>query len=473
MAAADDIGKAHFGTSVVSPFGAPASRQSFGLLEVLYGDECMCQIFSEGRTILSWLEAEVALARAQASAGVFSSEIAEQVAGAAVLSNIDRSTLWTETRNVGYPILPLVRMIAATLPNGANGRVHYGATTQDIMDTGLALQLGEALAHLEALIGDLGDAVAVHVDGHRNTVVAARTHAQQAVPTTLGAKFGVVLAQLARHLERLQQLRPRVCVVSLFGAGGTSAALGPDAAEIRSAMARQLNLGNVDVPWHVARDGIAEFGLLCATVSATCARLAREVIDLSRTEVGEVREADGHHRGASSTMPQKENPIGSEAIVGMAATSGALASALFRALEAGHERAAGEWQIEWQVVPQLAVLAAGCLKVGADVVQGLRIFPDVMRNNLSADGGFVMAEAQMMRLAHDFGREVAHDLVYAAVQISRNTGLTLDAALQQTLPAGPGGTLHAHQQVLPEEYLGSTDAVCDSALSMWHSRRTA
>jgi 3-carboxy-cis,cis-muconate cycloisomerase len=438
-------------------------QQPFSLLQCLYGDAEMAQVFSAERTVGGWLAAEAALAQAQAAAGVIDESDAALIAAAAVLENVDMEVLWREARNVGYPILPLVRMISAALPPPADGRVHYGATTQDIMDTGLALQLGAALDRLQALVGVLGDALARHADLHRHTPLAARTHAQQAVPTTFGTKLAVFLAELARHRDRLTAVRERACVVSLHGAGGTSAALGEAAPAVRRELAARLGLGVVDVPWHVARDGVAEFGLAAAALAATCARFAREVIDLSRTEIAEVAERGGHHRGASSTMPQKANPIGSEAVVGMAVAAGASATALLRAMEAGHERSAGEWQIEWEVVPVVAALVAGAVRSAGEVASGLDVRPAAMRANLELDGGLVMAEAYMMRLAPEHGRERAHDLVYEAVQTARREGVSLLDALVR---AG-----HALEPLAPEHYVGQPDLVCDSALALWHAGR--
>lgn len=447
--------------------GPSTATARFSLLTELYGDPETTAIFSERRTIASWLEVERALALAQQRDGLLSAEEAEQIAAAATLDNIDVAALWRETRNVGYPILPLVRMISAALPEGPDGRVHYGATTQDIMDTGLALQLRAALDRLDALVSELGDAIAVLVEAHRHTVMAARTHGQQAVPTTFGQTLATYLVELARHRERLAAARERACRVSLHGAGGTSAALGPRAAAVRRDVGAALGLAADDVPWHVARDGIAEFGQACAIVAATCARFAREVIDLSRTELDELAEQDGHHRGASSTMPQKANPIGSEAVLGMAVAAGALSGALLRAMEAGHERAAGEWQIEWHVVPELAMLSAGALRTAAEVAVGLRVKPERMRANLAADQGLVMAEAYMMRLAGTLGRERAHDLVYAAAQTARREQVPLEEALRREagawLEAAAGGEL----PIRPETYVGDPDAVCDEALRRW------
>jgi 3-carboxy-cis,cis-muconate cycloisomerase len=430
--------------------------EPFSLLTRLNADAEMLRIFSEDRCVADWVAVEAALAEAQAAVGEIAPAEAAAVGAAADAGAIDRAALWSEAANVGYPILGLVRALAARIPDGVAERVHYGATTQDIMDTALALALRDALARLDALVVELGDGLERLVVAHRAAVMPGRTHAQQAVPTTLGAKLAVFLVQLTRHRQRIEQCRPRVAVVSLHGAGGTSAAFGPRAAEVRARLALALGLGNAEVPWHVARDGVVEFGHVCVQLAATAARLAREVIDLSRTEVGELMESGGHHRGASSTMPQKRNPIGSEAVVGLAVTAEALATALPRAAEAGHERAAGEWQVEWHVVPQVACLAAAALARCADVVAGLEVHAPAMAANLAADGGLVMAEAYMMSLAPTLGRQRAHDVVYDAAGRVRAEGIDLRAALRGS------GALPA-----PDGYLGTATAVCDAALDAW------
>lgn len=443
---------------------SPHSRGPFLLLTGVFGDPETAAIFSEERTISGWLAAEAALARAQAQAGVLDVAEADAIADAAKLEHIDTQALWHEMRNVGYPILPLVRMIVAALPPGVQARVHYGATTQDIMDTGLALQIRDAAARLDRLLADFGDRTAATMEQHRRTVLAARTHAQQAVPMTLGLKLAVVLSELARQRRRLRCVRPQVACVSLFGAGGTSAALGDSAVVIRARMAELLDLAGSDVPWHVARDSVAEFGSLCASICATCGRFAREVVNLSRTEISELAEPDGHHRGASSTMPQKSNPVGSEVVIGMAGVAGTLASSLFVAMQAGHERAAGEWQIEWEAVPLLALLAAGAARAAGEVVAGMRVFPDTMRRNLESAGGFVMAEAYMMQLARTLGREQAHDAVYEAVREARALGESLERAMERR-----GFYEKGAPPLPPEEYIGEPDVACDAALAAWRS----
>ncbi|MFD6062254.1 class-II fumarase/aspartase family protein [Rhodococcus wratislaviensis] len=449
------------------------SRNPFSLLTHLAGDETQLDVFSADSCIESWLATERALAIAQGEHAVISADDAAAIAAAARIDNIDRDSLWETSKNVGYPILGLVRQISGALPQGPNGRVHYGATTQDIMDTGLALQLARSLAALDRQLGELGDALAVQVEAHAGTVMPGRTHAQQAVPTTFGATLATLLGQFTRHRERLQQAVPRIAVISLFGAGGTSAALGAKSADVRTRVAELLGLHDTDIPWHVDRDGIAEYGWLCATVAATCAKLARNIVDLSRTEIGEVFEPYNSHRGASSTMPQKVNPISSEAIIGLSQTAGALLSSLSRIQEAGHERSAGEWQIEWQVIPQLGVLAGSALSEALVIVRGMRVDADRMRANLDLDGGLVMAEAQMIQLAEAMGRERAHDLLYTAATRARTTHRVLADTLREVAAEAGVAELLPAQLVTADDYLGEAKDIAASAVRGWHNRAVA
>ena len=441
---------------------AAAAGYIFSMLQRAFGDVEMEAVFSEAATVESWLRTEAALARAQASVGEISTDRAEAIAAACSVENIDLRSLWAEMANVGYPILPLVRQVTEGLPASERGSLHYGATTQDIMDTGLSLQLAAALERLEALTTVLGDALAQQIEAHGETVMAGRTHGQQAVPTTFGAKMATFLRQCSRLRADLAALRPRCCQVSLHGAAGTSAGLGPRADDVRAEVGRQLGLSPPDGPWHVTRDGVAAFGAVCARAAAICARLAREVIDLSRTEIGEVSESAGHHRGASSTMPQKANPIDSESIVGMAASVAASSTSLYRAMEAGHERSAGEWQVEWHSVPQVAVLSAGCLLIAARVVGGLNVHPERMAANLDLEQGRTLAEAYMFELAPELGREAAHDVVYEAAVASK----ARHVELRETLSEVTGG-IGTVRDIEPAEYTGQARVEADRAVADW------
>jgi len=445
----------------------PQDTGPFSMLLRIAGDTDLLRIWSTRTSIEGWLAFERALALSQADEGEMPGQDAASIAAAATFGTIDENELWATARTVGYPILGLVRQIARALPPQPAGRVHFGATTQDVMDTALALQMSRSLDALDNAIFELGNALGEQIDAHRTTVMAARTHGQQAVPTTFGATLATLLGQLTRHRARVASARPHIEVVSLYGAGGTSAALGPAAAKVRRRVAELLGLGHSDVPWHVERDGPAEFGWLCATITGGCAKLARNVIDLSRTEVGEVHEKFSTHRGASSTMPQKINPISSEMVVGLAATASALSSALTRFQEAGHERSAGEWQVEWHVLPQLAVLAGSALAETVDLVAGLRVDPERMRQNLRLDGGLVLAESLMMHLAPALGQAAAHDLVYDAAQRTRRDGLPLTDAVTAT--ARERGIEVGDLPAEAAEYLGEATQICSSAVESWRA----
>jgi 3-carboxy-cis,cis-muconate cycloisomerase len=442
----------------------------FNLLDTLYADDVMTGIWSERRTVQTWLDAESALAQAQAEFGVLKQSDADAISAACTLDNVDLVRLWDRARIVGYPILPLVRMITDALPPGPDGRVHYGATTQDIMDTALSVQLKSVTGRLLDLLMEFGDALAGCTERYQHTVMAARTHAQQAVPTTFGAKTATFLAEVTRHVDDVRRTGDDAARVSLFGAGGTNAAAGPESPAVRHALARRLGLHPADVPWHVTRDRVARFGLTCATVSATCVRFAREIVDLSRSEIGEVTEQEGHHRGASSTMPQKANPIASEAIIGQGVSATVAVGGLLRAMEAGHERSAGEWQVEWKVLPAVTGSCASALRLAGETAATLKVFPAAMVANIARDGGLLMAEALMMRLAPLMGRERAHDLAYAAAERARTSGTDLVAESRALLPPDVLAEV-GDLDTTPEAYLGEASGICTTALRGWRYAR--
>lgn len=449
-------------------FMPSADRQPFSLLTCLYGDVEMSETLSADYLVHCWLITEQALARAQATVGVITADDASAISGLSV-DQLDLGSLWDGARNVGYPILGLVRQMSALLPDGPNGRVHFAATTQDIMDTGTVLQMVAATDLLMKRMESVGDLLSGHTRAQRSTVMAGRTHGQQAVPTTFGAHLAPLLAEFARSAARLQTVRDEVAKLSLYGAGGTSAAAGDSSRRVRTAMAAELSLTAVVVPWHTSRDSLISLGQTASLITGACARLARNVVDLSRTEIGEIQEADGLHRGASSTMPQKANPILAEGIIGMSAVVGPLVAALSRAAEVPQERAAGEWQIEWHVLPQVLLLTSSCLTAAAELLEGLRVDAERMRENLNQDGGLIMAEAYMFQLAGSLGRETAHDIVYASARAVREQGGSLGDAIAAQLSLQG----HASSTVTPidaSDYLGEAESIAIAAVRQWDDR---
>jgi 3-carboxy-cis,cis-muconate cycloisomerase len=446
--------------------GAP-----FSLLERIQGDPDMAQLIDEASTVDLWVRVEVALAAAQSQAGILDLDIALAIAEQAPGVVLDLPKLWDEARVVGYPILPLLNQLVAGMSEEAAGRLHFGATTQDIMDTALALQLVTAGSLLVTRLDALGDGLARRVALDRPHVIAARTHAQQATSTTLGAKWAVFLSEFARHRTRLVRAIDEVGCVSLFGAGGTSAAMGDRSAEVRRHLADELGLHYRAVPWHVSRDSITAFALACAGVAASTVRLAREVVDLGRTEVGEVSEVRDPLRGASSTMPQKANPILSEAIIGFGGLAASTTAAVLRAVEAGHERAAGEWQIEWGVLPQVLTTTSSALRLSGEMVDQMIVYPERMLANLSADGGALMSESLMISLAEHIGRDRAHETVYQAVRRSRESGRPFAEHVSEILAEEHPAVTFEARPADPAAYIGEADAICDASIKEWEEAR--
>ena len=244
--------------------------------------------------------------------------------------------------------------------------------------------------------------------------MAARSNLQQAIPMTFGFKTARLLATFQRHKERLGQLLPRLLVLEFGGAVGTLATLADTgvALEVQSQLAEDLKLGVPDIAWHTERDRIAEVGAFLAMVTGTCAKFALDVKLLMQTEVAEVSEPFYPHRGSSSTMPQKRNPISCVYITAMASTIRQLSAALFDAMVEDHERSTGPWEIEWIVLPQICTLSHATLQQTRDLVRGLEVHPDAMRRNLQLTRGAIVSEAVMMKLGATLGRQTAHDLIY-------------------------------------------------------------
>ena len=446
-----------------------ALGQPFLPLAALFGDEETAAIFSEEAVVETWLVVERTLAEVQAEIGMIPADAAAAIAAAAVPANVELARLREKTRVVGYPILPLLEQIAEAAASADVGRyLHWGVTTQDVMDTALALQAARGLGRVEKLLVKLGDCLAERAREHGTTILAGRTHAQHAVPTTFGTKVAVWLAETARHVERVRSVRPRVVTVQLFGAGGTAAALGPASRELRHVLAARLGLNVTDVPWHAARDSVAELGFVLAVSAATCGKIGREVIELSRPEIGEVREAAVHQRGASSTMPQKVNPIESEVVVAMSVLASQQVPALLMAMAAPHERSAGEWQIEWDALPTVFVLSCGALAGAVRIVKGLEVFPKRMRANLTQDGGMALAEAVMMAAAPHLGRARAHEVIYEVCRQVRERNIRFREALAEALDGELMKSLPSLEELLePERYLGEAESIVAAAIETW------
>jgi 3-carboxy-cis,cis-muconate cycloisomerase len=393
-----------------------------------FGTPAMRGVFSDFSLISRYAEVEIALAKAEARCGVIPAEAAEEIAKRTDVSAIDFDLLRRETDNVGYPILPLVQQMVKQC--GDAGRyVHWGATTQDIMDTAVILQVRAGLEIIEADISALRGILAGLSKRYRDTPMAGRTHLQQALPVTFGYKAAIWLAMFDRHAERLAQLKPRVLVGQFAGAAGTLASLGDKGFEVQKALCGELGLGVPVSTWHVARDGLAETINFLALVTGSLGKIALDIMMMASTEFGEVYEPFVKGRGASSTMPQKRNPISSELMLAAAKGVRQHAGLMLDAMVQDFERATGPWHAEWMAIPESFVLTAGSLHQAKFALGGLIVDEAKMAENLDISRGLIVAEAVMMGLAPDIGRQEAHDVVYDACRIANEKGMTLAGAL--------------------------------------------
>jgi 3-carboxy-cis,cis-muconate cycloisomerase len=431
-----------------------------------FGTPAMRAVFSDHALIQRYIDAEVALAKAEARVGVIPAEAAEVIARESRIDRIDFDHMRAETDIVGYPILPLVHQLVQMC--GDAGRyVHWGATTQDIMDTAVALQICDALDIIDADIRELRSILADLAVKHRDTPMAGRTHLQQALPVTFGYKVAIWLAMFDRHQQRLAELRPRVALVEFAGAAGTLASLGTKGFEVQEAMADELGLGVPATTWHVARDGFAEAVNLLALITGSLGKIALDIMIMASTEFSEVAEPFVKGRGASSTMPQKRNPISSELMLAASKAVRQHAGLMVDAMVQDFERATGPWHAEWIAIPESFILTAGALHQAKFALGGLVVNTAQMKHNLGLTKGLIVAEAVMMNMAPYIGRQQAHDIVYDACRAVNEQGGTLADALA----ALPAVTEHFDRAAIdrmtdPANYLGLAPDMVDRAVAL-------
>src|SRR6476661_2421868 len=429
-----------------------------------FGTPAMREVFSDISLISRYAAVEIALAKAEARCGVIPAEAAEQIAKLTDVSALDFDLLRRETDIVGYPILPLVHQMEKQC--GEAGRyVHWGATTQDIMDTAVILQvragleiIGQDIAELRRILADLSRR-------HRDTPMAGRTHLQQALPVTFGYKTAIWLAMFDRHAERLAQLKPRVLVGQFAGAAGTLASLGDKGLAVQRAFCEELGLGVPVSTWHVARDGLAEAVNLLGLITGSLGKIALDIMIMASTEFAEVYEPFVKGRGASSTMPQKRNPISSELMLAASKVVRQQAGLMLDAMVQDFERATGPWHAEWMAIPESFVLTAGALNQAKFALAGLIVDEPQMAKNLGLSRGLIVAEAVMMGLAPQIGRQQAHDVVYDACRVVNEKG----GSLAEALSADPDVSGRIDQATInrltdPGNYLGQAPQMVDQVL---------
>jgi 3-carboxy-cis,cis-muconate cycloisomerase len=373
----------------------------------------MRTVVDERTRVQRMLDVEAALARAEAAVGVIPAEAAAPIAAACRVERFDLAEIAAAAPAAGNLLIPLVKALTAEVKAAdepASGFVHWGATSQDIIDTAQVLELAAALDRAVA-------AFVAQAQRHRDTLMVARTWLQHALPMPFGLKLAGYAGALARARERLARLRREALVLQFGGAAGTLASLGSRGLDVAERLAAELGLTLPDAPWHGQRDRLAEIAAALSILAGTCGKIARDVSLLMQTDVAEACEPAGAGRGGSSTMPHKRNPTASAAAMACATLAAQFAGTILAA-QAGHEheRATGAWQVEWPTIPALLLVTSGALAAVVDIGEGLEVDASRMRANLDATGGLVMAEAVAMALGARIGKHDAHALVEAAAR---------------------------------------------------------
>lgn len=386
----------------------------------------------------AWLDVEVALARAQAELGIIPAAAAEAIARAAQLERLDRARLDEGFARTGHTIVPLVWELARVVGEPHGGWVHWGATTQNITQTGDLLVLRRAHGAFRRLIGETLAAMTELAERGADMVMPGRTHGQHAVPATFGYKIAAWIDELLRHVERLDQIAPRLFVAVAGGGAGTYASLGADGPRVQAGIGKHLGMGSMAVPSRARGDHLAENLCLLGLIAATCAKIAREIYTLMKTEFGEVEEPVPPGTVGSSTMPQKRNPKLCQDIIALAAEVRAQVPVGLEAMQTEHE-ADRTTSVMFDTAEARACIALGdALSRLGEIMRGLKLDPARMRQNLDLGGGLIMAEAVMLKLGAALGRQHAHDVVYDAAQAAAVEG----RAFGDVLAADPRVTAH-------------------------------
>jgi 3-carboxy-cis,cis-muconate cycloisomerase len=437
------------------------------LFRDMFGTAEMRNVFSDEALVGRYVEAEVALAQAQARMGVVPDDAAQAIAAAAKSLRIDFDKLRHETEIVGYPILPLVHQLSEAA--GEAGRyVHWGATTQDIMDTANVLQIRAALVIVARDLRDLRDILRAMAHKYRDTPMAGRTHLQQALPVTFGYKAAVWLSSIDRHITRVDQALPRILLGEFSGAAGTLASVGDRGLEMQKLFCDELGLHQPSITWHVARDGIAEAVTLLGLITGTLGKIATDVMLLSSSEFGEVSEPFVPGRGASSTMPQKRNAISSELMLAAAKAVRQHVATMLDGMIHDLERATGPWHLEWVSLPESFLLTAASLANAKFMLSGLVVHEQRMLQNLDMTQGLIVAEAVMMAAAPKLGRQKAHDIVYDACRKAIEGGGKLADILTGVpeISDALGGEAAIRRHCDPANYLGLCGPMVDRVLAL-------
>lgn len=401
----------------------------------LFGDKFatreMKAVFDELNYVQKILDVEVALAEAEGELGLIPSGVVPLIREQAKAAKIDFGQVLQVQKKVGHYLVSVLKVLEKNCPQESGQFIHYGATTQDIIDTAMVLMIREALVLMKRDLQAILTASMDLAEKYKETVMAGRTHGVHAVPITFGFKVAIWAAEVARHLERLKEMEPRLLVGNLSGAVGTFASFGPKGLEVQERVMAKLGLGSPLICWHASRDHFAEFVNWMAMNGSTLAKMANEIRVLMKPEFGEVEEPIKEGTVGSSTMPHKRNPNLSEETMALGKLLRSYAGTMLEAMETEHERDIGTWRCEFLILPESCMVFSAALRNMKEMLQGLKVHPDRMLQNLNLTHGLIMSETFMFALGEKIGKQKAHEAVYELAMQAVRQGRPFFDVLQE------------------------------------------
>ncbi len=403
----------------------PSHMVDSALFRDQFGTEEMRRIFEDRNLLQKWMDVEAALARAEATVGLVPEIAAKEISRKASADLLDVDAIKRGIDETSHPIVPFLHAYQSVCEDDTGEYLHWGATTQDIIDTGMVLQIREAYDVIERDLNETIQILCKIARKYRDTLMAGRTHGVHALPITFGFKVAVWLAELQRTRDRFHNARFRILLLSLVGAAGTLNSFGSNASKIQELVADDLGLVNPSISWQASRDGMAEWTALLGLLAGTMGKIANEIMNLMKTEVDEVEEPFHHGKIGSSTMPHKRNPMICEAVISISRIVRSHVPLAMEVMMSEHERDMSTWQAEWEFIPENCILTGAIMHQMKFVLENLIVKPENMRRNLDLLGGLILSEAVMLRLGEFVGRQTAHDIVYEVSMEAFEKGISL------------------------------------------------
>ena len=436
------------------------------LLKHLWSTDELRAIFNDRNRVQKWYDFEAALALEQAALGIIPSAAAQEIAAKARVDHVDIEQIAEEIRRVKHPLVPALKAVQALCTREHGEYIHFGPTTQDVLDTATMLQIKEAHAVYLRDMKVIGQALYRLAESHRATPMVGRTHGVQALPITFGHKCAVWLSEIGRNFERLRQLEARMFVGGMVGAVGTQASYGARAHELEQRVMNRLGLGVADINWQPARDRFAEYACVLGIVGGTLGKIANEIILLEHNEIDEIAEPFSAGKLGSSTMPHKRNPSTCEAAVAISRALRYNVSFMLECMVIEHERDGSSWRGEWKALPESCLMTGALLAMMKEVISGLQVNTEKMHANLNLLGGFLLSERVMFALSGKVGKQTAHELVYEASMHGLERGGTFEKSLMENPRVRAALSDDELKTVLdPSTYIGVAPQIVDHVLA--------